>query len=135
MEIWRDSKLAKKLRYFQWLIYASGGIGTLLAAMGFELWIALTTALAGSFTTYLQFKQTEATLINHNQTAADLSNIKDWWIALSVDEQNKSINLDRLVAFTENTSKQEHVGWVQQMQDMLDELKEEQSTTKEESTI
>lgn len=106
-----------------------------LVEMGFELWFALTTALAGSFTTYLQFKQTEATLINHNQTAADLSNIKDWWIALSVDEQNKSINLDRLVALTENTFKQEHVGWVQQMQDMLDELKEEQSTTKEESTI
>jgi hypothetical protein len=119
--------LEKRLKIFQWLIYISGGVGTLLAAMDFEIWIAFTTALAGSFTTYLQFKQTENSLVSYNHTAADLSDIRSWWNALSNSEQYKLKNFDRLVALTENIFRRENVGWVQQMQDMLDELHDEQS--------
>ena len=47
--------------------------------------------------------------------------------ALSNSEQYKLKNFDRLVALTENIFRRENVGWVQQMQDMLDELHDEQS--------
>jgi len=120
-------ELEKSLRKNQWAIYIFGGVGTLLAAVGLEIWIAVTTALAGTFTTYMQFKQIEKTLMEYNQSAADLSNIRDWWIALTPLEQSNGAAVDKLVEMTEYTFKNENVGWVQQMQDMIEELQEEQS--------
>jgi SMODS and SLOG-associating 2TM effector domain 1/Protein of unknown function (DUF4231) len=47
----RVSKLHRQLRTLHWLILIIGGVGTFLAAVGQQLWIALTTALAGMFLT------------------------------------------------------------------------------------
>jgi len=119
-------QMEKKSRRYQWYIYLSGGLGTLLAALGFELWIALTTAVAGALTTFLEFRQLESTVMNYNQAATDLDNIKSWWVALSAEDQTNPQNRDKLVDYTENTLQREYSGWVQQMQDMLDTLQEEQ---------
>jgi len=123
--------LEKKLKRFQWQIYAAGGLGTLLAASGLEIWIAVTTAVAGSLTTYMQFKQFEKNLMEYNQSTADLSNIRDWWIALSPVEQSNRDMIDKLVGMTENVFKRENAGWVQQMQDMIEELQEDQNKSDE----
>jgi hypothetical protein len=121
-------KLDKKSTRFQWYIYLVGGLGTLLAALGLEIWIALTTALAGVFTTYLEFKQIEKTVMNYNQAATDLANIHSWWIALPADEQTNPANIDKLVEGTESTLQREYTGWVEHMQEMLEALQEEQET-------
>lgn len=123
----KTRKLDKELKRYQWGIYIFGGIGTFLAAIGLELWIALTTALAGAFTTFLQFKQTENLLVAYNRAAGDLENVLTWWLSLSPAEKRIEQNFDRLVQLTENVLGSENSGWIQQMQDMLDELSESQA--------
>jgi hypothetical protein len=120
-------ELEHRLNRVKFWIFFVGGAGTFLAAIGLELWIALTTAIAGALATFLEYRQTETLLMSYNQTANDLSAIRDWWLALSIKEQQKNKNIDKLVTFTENTLSNESSGWVQQMQDMLDELQQEQA--------
>jgi SMODS and SLOG-associating 2TM effector domain 1 len=69
-------QLDRTLRRLRWAILAFGGLGTFLAAVGLELWIALTTALVGAFTTYLEAEQVENSLMLYNQAATDLSTIR-----------------------------------------------------------
>jgi len=123
----KAERLDKRLRRMQWLIYLLGGIGTLLAAIKQELWIALTTATVTALTTYLEYQQIENTLIKYNQAANDLSNVRTWWIALSEDEQAKQKNIDILVGRTEAILQLEFRGWMKEMQQTFTELKEEQS--------
>lgn len=59
----RIVQLDLRLKVFQWLIYITGGVGTFLAAIGFELWVALTIALVALFTTFLEYRQIQNTLI------------------------------------------------------------------------
>ncbi len=120
-------KLARTLRYLQWLIYIFGGLGTLLAALGFDLWIAVTTALVSALTTYLNYLRIERTLVTYNQSATDLANVKAWWLALSAEAQASQKNIDKLVNHTEQIVKNEHAGWVQEMQDALADLRAEQT--------
>jgi hypothetical protein len=130
----RAVKLERQLRRYQWLIYLAGAAGTLLAAVGFDLWIALTTALVTAFTTYLEYQQIENTLIKYNQGATDLANVRAWWLALSAEEQAIQENIDKLVSHTERIIKNEHAGWVQEMQDALAELRAKQTGEDEPQT-
>jgi hypothetical protein len=70
------------LERLQWGILGVGGLGTLLAAIGLDLWVTLTTAIATALGTYLTYRGADSTLTNYNQTAIDLENIKGWWTAL-----------------------------------------------------
>ncbi len=122
----RTTRLERQLKRLQWLICLSGGAGTLLAAVGLELWMALTTALVTTFTTYLEYQQVENTLMTYNQSATDLANVRGWWMALSAEERADPKNVDKLVGHTEKILQGERVGWAQQMQDALAELRAEQ---------
>ncbi len=123
----KTGKLEKELKRYQWLIYLAGAVGTFLAAIGFELWIALTTALVTAFTTFLEYQKTEEKLMRYNQTATDLANIERWWVALSPEEQADPGNINKLVGQTETSIHQEHAAWVQDMQDAMAELRAEQT--------
>jgi hypothetical protein len=68
----RTGTLERQLKQLQWLIYLLGGVGTFLAAVGLEIWIAVSTGIAGALTTFLEIKRVEQTLISYNQTATDL---------------------------------------------------------------
>lgn len=127
-----SSKLGKKLKKLQWLIYGFGALGTLLAALEYEIWIALTTALVGAFSTYIQYQQLETKMMKYLQTASDLENVRAWWFALSSEEQAKQKNIDILVRQTEQFLESEISGWIQEMQEALAELRSEQ-TKKEEA--
>ena len=127
----KTGDLEKKLRALQILTILIGGLGTLLAAVGAELWVALTTALAAAFVTYLEFTRTEDTLVLYNQVATDLKNILTWWNALSSDEQALPSNHGLLVQQTEQALESEHSGWVQNMTEALTELQEQQAAMKE----
>ncbi len=126
----KTNDLKKKLKRWQWLIYIFGGIGTFLAAIGLELWIALTTALVGAFMTVLQYKQIENSLIQYNQTATDLANVKLWWTALSDEGKDKSENKIKLVENTEKILEKELTGWIQNMEDTLSELRASRENSK-----
>ncbi|MGH9933127.1 MAG: DUF4231 domain-containing protein [Pyrinomonadaceae bacterium] len=121
----------RKLKKAQWSIFIIGGLGTFLAAIDQQVWIALTTALAAALTTYLSYKQTENTLTKYNQAATDLENVKSWWTALPPAEQTKQESLDALVDHTERVLQSELDGWVQQMQNALAELRKGQAQATE----
>lgn len=121
----------KKLKRLHWLIYIFGGLGTFLAAIGLELWVALTTALAGTFTTHLEYQQVENTLMLYNQSAASLSQIKSRWDVLPPREKNKPENVFNLLEKTEDVLLAEHKRWVQQMEDTLANLREQQKQPEE----
>jgi hypothetical protein len=127
----RAVKLERQLKLIQWSIYIIGGLGTLLAAINQQVWIAVTTAVAAALTTYLSYRQTENTLTKYNQSSTDLENVKSWWMALPGEEQEKQINLDALVDHTEKVLQSELDGWVQQMQDALAELRKGQEKAPE----
>jgi hypothetical protein len=131
----RAIKHERKLKVIQWAIFLIGGLGTLLAAINQQVWIALTTAIATALATYLSYQQTESTLTKYNQAATDLANVKAWWTALPPEEQAKQTNIDALVDHTEQVLQSELDGWVQQMQNALAELRkgQAQATEKEET--
>ena len=114
------------LERLQWGILGVGGLGTLLAAIGFDLWVALTTAIATALGTYLSYRGVDSTLTNYSQTATDLENIKGWWTALRPDEQGDPSNVDALVQHTEQVLATELSGWTQRMQDALANLRKDQ---------
>jgi len=112
-------------------ILVAGGAGTLLAAVGAELWVALTTALATSLTTWLVSRQPEETLVRYNQVAADLGNVRDWWTKLSPAGKRNPKNIDQLVEVTEKVLETETTGWVQRMENALAQLKAEEEKGEE----
>jgi hypothetical protein len=119
----KTSKLDRQTTSLQWTIFLVGAAGTFLAAVGAELWIALTTALVTAVTAYVGHLQIEHTLIKYNQAAADLSNVRAWWEALPTDEKTKQSNKDMLVEKSEQILESELTGWVQQMEDSLADLR------------
>jgi hypothetical protein len=121
----RTKKLDKQLRRLQWLAFILGGVGTFLAAIGLEIWIAVTVALAGALVSFLEIKQVEATLLAYNQAATDLEGIRIWWHALPREDRTKQENKEKLVMNTETVLQTELAGWVQEMRDALAELYEE----------
>jgi hypothetical protein len=118
----RTERFDKQLRRFHWLILSFGGVGTFLAAIGLEIWIAVTVALAGALSSFLELKQVEATLLAYNQAATDLGGIRIWWHALPRADRTKQENKEKLVMNTETVLQTELSGWVQEMRDALAEL-------------
>ena len=125
----RIAQLDLRLRIFQWLTYIMGGLGTFLAAVGFELWVALTTTLVALFTTFLEYRQIQNTLIQYNQAVTNLVNLQNWWIALPVDDKKKQQNKDKLVDSTETILNSELTGWEQQMQSAMAKIYEQKPTS------
>lgn len=117
------ARLDRQLRRLQWGAYILGGTGTLLAAIGFELWVALTTAVVTALTTFLGYQQIENTLTKYNQTAAGLAGVRDWWTALPPTARSHEDNVDRLVENTETILAGEQAGWVQHMSEAFADLK------------
>ena len=123
----KTGKLNRQLKRNQLCIYVAGGLGTLLAAINSDVWVALTTSLATALTTKLESEQVENSLVQYNQALTALLNIKTWWNALSQWEKGRRKNIDLLVEQTEQTMEFELSGWVQQMQSALDKLTEKES--------
>lgn len=106
----------------QTCVYFFGGLGTLLAAIGFQNWVAVSTSLAAALAGYLEYKRVEATLVGYNQAADALYDIRAWWRSLSRDDQAKPVNFEKLVTSAEETIRSEHTSWLQDMQDRLANL-------------
>jgi len=109
-------------QFLQTSVYLFGGLGTLLAATGFQNWVAVSATLATALAGYLEYKRVEATLVGYNQAADALYDIRAWWSSLSEEEKAKPINFEKLVTSTEETIRSEHTSWLQDMQDRLANL-------------
>ena len=122
------AKLEREARLLRALALAFGAIGTFLAAIGLQIWVAVTTALVGVYTTLIESRQLETSVTFYNQAAADLTAIRAWWYALPPSEQKRQAMIDRLVDRAERIMRSELVGWVQEMQDAMTEFRLEQSS-------
>ena len=125
----KTKEFEKKLYFLQWTAYIIGGVGTLLAALSLELWIALTASITAAIGTFIQYKGLDDKLIKYNQAASGLINVRSWWVALSADEQANQANIDKLITSAEGILKSEFSSWVETMQESVNSLKE---PTKEE---
>jgi hypothetical protein len=119
----KTSRLQRQLTFYMTLILLLGGAGTLLAAIGLEIWITVTTAVATALATVLKYQATEPTLVKYNQAAVDLMNVKAWWEMLPPASRRSRAHLDLLVDLTEKTLETETAGWTQQMTDALAALR------------
>jgi hypothetical protein len=115
-------KLGRRSRGLNFQIILWGALGTLLAALNFEIWVAVTTAIVGAVTSFLEYNQYENTLTSFNQTGRDLESLRMWWRAVPAMEKEEHITYERLVENTENILNGEHASWIQNMQDALEEL-------------
>lgn len=106
----------RRIRALRWLMIGFGGLGSFLAAIGFELWVAVTVAAVGALAAYLEATQLEATLPLYNQAATSLEAIKAWWTALTPQDQREDENLERLVDRAERVLQAEHANWIEEMQ-------------------
>jgi len=77
------ARLYRQLVVLQAFIFVAGGVGTFLAAVHQDLWVALTTALATAFTSKLELDQVEPSLVQYNTALISLRNIRSWWNGLS----------------------------------------------------
>jgi len=114
--------LDKKWQLWQWWIYLLGGVGTFLAAMNLDVWIAVTNAIAASILSFLEFRRFDSTLIGYNQTATNLENILWWWYALTDKDRTEPKNIEKLVESSERVIRSETTGWVQEMKDAMADL-------------
>jgi hypothetical protein len=122
---WYRSKAQRydvRLQYFQAGIYFFGGLGTLLAAIGWQVWVAVTTALVAALANLLEYKRIEASLVGYNQAADALYDIRAWWSSLSPKERQNPEKWALLVNSTESTIHSENASWLQDMQDRLADL-------------
>ena len=121
------AKLERRARLLRALALAFGAIGTFLAAIGLQIYVALTTAIVGACITIVESRQLETSVTFYNQAAADLSAIRAWWFALAPVEQRQPAMIDRLVERSERIMGAELTGWVQEMQDAMTQFRLDQS--------
>jgi hypothetical protein len=123
---YRATRLARVLWLLLLLIFLAGGVGTLLAALHIDIWIAMTTAVVGAVTTYLGYEQVESTLVNYNQARKGLISLNGWRITLPAQERGAPETREQLVSRAERVLQKEHGGWVADMTDALAELRAEE---------
>jgi hypothetical protein len=120
----KTKDLYRNLIILQILIFVGGGVGTFIAAVGYELWVALTATFVSVFTIYLQYNQVENTLLKYNQALNGLTNMKVWWSSLPENERHDRKNRDKLVTSTEQILTAEHQSWVQNMKQAVSKVHE-----------
>lgn len=118
----KAARLGRGLRRFQVLIIFLSAVGTLLAGLHFDVWIAVSSALAAAVTAYLEFRRVETNVVSCNTSAADLYDIRVWWRALSPEARIQRVNVETLVASTEAVLQTENAGWLQEMREALSEI-------------
>ncbi len=127
---WYRDKVAaldRRRSRLQLVTLVAGGAGTLLAALGFDVWIGLTTALAGAALAHLGYLQVDNTIVAYNRASGQLSALRLEFRASGAREPD----LETLVTRAETILTTELGGWVQQMTDALAELQAQQSEAAE----
>jgi len=116
----RVRDLDRRRNALQVLAITAGGAGAILAAAGLELWIGLTTAIGAGALVHLASLQVDATIVAYNQSAGRLASLRREWTARPGD-------FGDLVTRGESVLTTELGGWVQQMNQALEDLQTRQA--------
>ena len=122
----RVRRLNRWRNILQFVAIAAGAAGAILAAANREAWIGLTGGLSAAVLAYLSLLQVDNTIITYNQTASRLALLDRGWQASGPAEKVDPAVFDKLVTECEKTLATELSGWVQQMNDTLQELQRDQ---------
>jgi SLOG in TRPM, prokaryote/SMODS and SLOG-associating 2TM effector domain 1/SMODS and SLOG-associating 2TM effector domain 3 len=123
----RIRTLNTRRNLLQCLAIGSGAAGAILAAARLEVWIGLTGGASAAALAYLGYLQVDNTIVTYNQTASRLAALQRGWRALRPAQQNGAA-FKRLVTSCEAALATELSGWVQQMNDALQDLRHDQAT-------
>lgn len=107
-----------------------GGIGTFLAAIKLELWVALTSSIVSVLAIYIQYNQIENLIIKYNQAATYLENIRIWWSSLNSEKQRRDENFEKLVTSAEEVMQAEHSTWQQNMRNAVSNINKVETQNK-----
>ena len=122
----KANRLDRQHRIFQWTIAVLGGVATLLAALGLEIWVPVAVGVSTALASYLAFRNVESNLAGYNRADLELDNIATWWSGLPAARKGEPEVFDTLVERTETVLGSENAGWVQQMQDAMQKLEKEE---------
>ncbi len=123
----KSEAIDRKNRLYQWGIYGLGGAGTLLAALGHELWVPVSAGLATVLISYLALRNVETQLAGYNRAALELDNVATWWSGLPEAAKADPTNFGTVVDRTETVLGSENASWVQEMQKAMETLAEQDS--------
>jgi tetratricopeptide (TPR) repeat protein len=121
-------KLGQQRTWLQALIFIFGGLGTLLAAFGFNVWIALTAGLAAALTAWLELRQQGRVIKNYNRVLLELKIIRDHWLTLEPADRNND-EFFRLVINTEKVLWSEHSKFISDMRQAVAQMRGETGET------
>ena len=127
----KASGLERRHRIFRWSVAGLGGLGTLLAALGQEIWVPVSVGVAAAFTAYLELRNVEVNLAAYNRAALELDNVVTWWTGLAEDAKSEAANFAALVDRTETVLGSENASWVHEMQDAMAKYEERRKGDKE----
>jgi hypothetical protein len=127
----RTRRHGRRLRVIQAVILLAAAAGALLAAVGQEIWVGFTTALAAAFAAHRSYLQLDATVVAYNQAASRLENLLTHWQALPA--RDRAPEYRWLVEQTEAVLQTESGGWVQQMNEALHTLRRQQAAERDEA--
>jgi len=113
--------LDRRREVLQVVAVVAGGAGAFVAAIGEEIWIGFTTAVAGACLAYLGYLQFDSTIVAYNQAAAQLAALQREFRV-----SGEELAIGSVVDRGEGVLMIEHAGWVQQMTAALERQRTEQ---------
>jgi hypothetical protein len=122
----RVRTLNRRRNFLQSVSVASGATGAILAAASLETWIGLTAGVSAAALAYLGYLQVDNTIVTYNQTAFRLAALRRGWQATDQNHRTRTA-LEELITRCETALATEQAGWVQQMNDTLEHLRERQA--------
>lgn len=115
----KSAALDRRHQRWQWTIAILGGTGTLLAAIGWEIWVPVSVAIATALTSFMELRNVESNLAGYNRGALELDNVATWWSGLADEIKAEPAAFTTLVDRTETILSSENATWVQGMRDAL----------------
>ncbi len=100
------------------LIFVAGGAGTILAAVGLNIMVALTASLAAAFTAWTELRRYDDLIKNYSKVALELKSIRDDWLTLKPEQQTEP-RFFQLVEATEGVLWSQHQQFISTMRQGL----------------
>lgn len=88
-----------QLRFWsQILIFLLGGLGSILASVGLQLWTSVAASGLVALTTFRTAMRVDSVYATHLKVARDLEDVRAKWRALPDEQRKKQARMDELVS-------------------------------------
>ena len=105
----------------QIFLLVAGGLGALLAALEFNLWVTLTASIASALIGWQELRNLDARLKNYSKVVVELMAIYDHWENLNASERTED-EFHQMVENTEDLLWSQNVEYIKAMQETLSKV-------------